>query len=120
MRSIERSLALAYVLDIGRPNPEEDLLGLRDELEAYKAGLAAKAAVVILNKADGVGREEGKEKAEGVKAAVEALPEGHALKVIVLSGKFGLGMDKLVHALGDRVREERLKELEAEEVEDDE
>lgn len=118
LRSIERSLALAYVLDIGRPNPEEDLLGLRGELEAYKEGLASKAAVVVLNKADGVGREEGKEKADRVREVVATLPEARdgRLKVVVLSGKFGLGMDKLVHTLGERVQEVRLQELEADEV----
>lgn len=109
LRSIERSLALAYVLDIARPHPEEDLVGLRGELETYKEGLAGKAAVVILNKGDEVDAEVGRVKVEAVKKAVAALEEGREgrIKVLVLSGKYGLGLDRLVKIMGERVEEVR-------------
>jgi len=118
LRSIERSLALAYVLDIARPNPEEDLLGLRGELETYKEGLAGKAAVVILNKGDEVDAEMGRVKVAAVRKAVAELEEGQGgrIKVLVLSGKYGLGLDKLVKIMGERVEEVRQEMAEADEV----
>ncbi|EJD00311.1 GTPase, partial [Fomitiporia mediterranea MF3/22] len=55
LRSIERSLALVYVVDFSGPSPERELLVLRDELETYLPGLSAKARLVIANKADLLG-----------------------------------------------------------------
>lgn len=112
LRSIERCLALAYVVDIARPNPEEDLIGLRHELEAYKPGLAAKGAVVILNKGDEADAEAGREKVQRVNEAIKGLEEGMQgrLRTVVVSGKFGLGLDKLVKLLGERVEEVRLEQ----------
>lgn len=118
LRSIERCLALAYVVDIARPNPEEDLLGLRHELEAYKPGLAGKGAVVILNKADEVDSQAGKEKLDRVRLAIQTLEEGMKgdLQVVVVSGKYGLGLDKLVRTLGRRVERVRDEQEKAEEA----
>jgi GTP-binding protein len=109
LRSIERSLALAYVLDISRTDPDQDLLGLRAELNAYKPGLADKAAVVVLNKGDEADEQAGKEKLAKVKAAVAEMEEaqGGRVKVVVISGKYGLGLDRLVRILGGRVEEVR-------------
>ncbi|WVQ84798.1 hypothetical protein IAT38_006955 [Cryptococcus sp. DSM 104549] len=114
LRGIERSPVLAYVLDLTRPSPAEDLASLRAELEAYKPGLAGRAGVVILNKGDGVDEATGRARVSAVEKAVEAL--GDDGEVIVLSGKYGLGMERLVSTLAERVevaRQEREAEKEA-------
>ena len=109
LRSIERSLALAYVLDITRPSPAQDLMALRIELDAYKDGLTKKGAVVMLNKGDDVGEEEGRRKLEEVKRTVQTLPESQQMTCMVLSGKYGLGLERMVKRLGERVKEEKAK-----------
>jgi GTP-binding protein len=105
LRSIERSLALCYVLDLTRPNPASDLHVLRGELEAYKCGLSRKGAVVVLNKGDEVDEIVGRERWEGVKEVAEEMG------VMVLSGKYGLGLERLVRVLGERVEEARKEDL---------
>lgn len=110
LRSIERSPVLAYVLDLTKPSPVEDLQVLKEELEAYKPGLSERAAVVVLNKADGVPEEEGKKRVEDVKAFVNAHGGG---EVIVLSGRYGLGMERLVAVLADNVEKARTERVEA-------
>lgn len=52
LRSIERSLALVYVVDFSKEAPWEDVETLRAELETYKPGLSQKARVILANKAD--------------------------------------------------------------------
>ncbi|KNZ79144.1 hypothetical protein J132_01192 [Termitomyces sp. J132] len=52
LRSIERSLALVYVVDLSGPAPWDELRVLRDELEQYQPGMSTKARMVIANKAD--------------------------------------------------------------------
>ncbi|KAF8647333.1 hypothetical protein AX16_006795 [Volvariella volvacea WC 439] len=55
LRSMERSLALAYVVDLSGPAPWDELVILRDELEKYQPGMSAKARMVVANKADLLG-----------------------------------------------------------------
>ena len=52
LRSMERSLALVYVVDLAGPAPWDELRVLRKELEAYQNGMSARARMVIANKAD--------------------------------------------------------------------
>ncbi|KAI8989194.1 GTPase [Trametes punicea] len=52
LRSMERSHALVYVVDLSAPTPWEDLRVLREELEQYKPGMSTKARMVVANKAD--------------------------------------------------------------------
>lgn len=101
LRSIERSLALVYVVDLGS-DPLADIATLKAELEAYKEGLSDKVCAVVLNKADLVQPEEGKERVEKVREAV-----GLKVEVVVLSGKYGLGMERLVQKLAGTVAERR-------------
>lgn len=116
LRSIERSLALVYVVDLGSDTPDTDLQVLRDELEAYKPGLADKAVAVVLNKGDEVDEEVGKERVKRVKEVIKAW--GGGVETVVVSAKFGLGMKRVVRVLCDRVGEVRkeLARVEAEEV----
>lgn len=52
LRSMERSLALAYVVDLSGPAPWDELAILQRELEAYQTGMSTRARIVIANKAD--------------------------------------------------------------------
>lgn len=119
LRSIERSLALAYVVDFSGPSPEKELQILRDELEAYKPGLSHKAQLVIANKADLLGTEG----EEGVVDAREKLKrleefvashlsaEGQTLAVIPVSAKYSQNLTKVLVALQNFVEEARLAQI---------
>ncbi|EDR10369.1 uncharacterized protein LACBIDRAFT_147915, partial [Laccaria bicolor S238N-H82] len=52
LRSMERSLALVYVVDLSAPNPWDELRVLFEELEKYQPGMSSKARMVVANKAD--------------------------------------------------------------------
>ncbi|KAG8962856.1 GTPase of the mitochondrial inner membrane that associates with the large ribosomal subunit [Tulasnella sp. 419] len=52
LKSIERSLALVYVVDLSGDAPWDELRILKNELEKYKPGLSSNARVVLANKAD--------------------------------------------------------------------
>ncbi|WVQ95893.1 hypothetical protein IAU59_002992 [Kwoniella sp. CBS 9459] len=112
LRSIERSPVLVYVLDLTRPDPSSDLGVLKNELEEYKEGLSDRAGIVVLNKADQVDEEDGRAKIQALRDVVDGV------EVIPLSGKYGLGVDKLVDTLARKVevaREEKIKAVELEE-----
>ena len=101
LRSIERSLVVAYVLDLSR-DPVADLQVLRAEIEAYEndvmrrpGTLSGRAGLVVMNKGDEVDEEMGKQRVRAV--------EGMGFEVVVVSGKFGLGLDGLVRRLSARV-----------------
>ncbi|CAK9783809.1 GTP-binding protein Obg/CgtA [Cutaneotrichosporon oleaginosum] len=107
LRSIERSLALAYVMDGRRPDPAADMRVLRAELEAYKAGLAGRARVIALNKTDELPEDEIESKVAALRATVEEF--GDNAEVLVISAKFGTGVDRVVHLLADAVDAARPK-----------
>lgn len=102
LRSIERSLVLAYVLDLSRPAPHDDMRALEKELEAYKPGLSRKSRLVIVNKADDVDEQVGKDKLAAIAGEL-----GEAMELVVVSAKYGLGMAKVVHTLARRVEDAR-------------
>lgn len=102
LRSIERSLALAYVLDARRPDPVADMQTLHTELEAYKEGLSERIRIVALNKTDELPEDEVKDKVEALQQAADA-------EVLVISAKYGTGLDRLVHLLADAVDAARPK-----------
>lgn len=110
LRSIERSLALVYVLDMTRPSPAADLAALEHELEMYKPGLANKAMMVVLNKADEVDEATGRERLRELEGK---LLEG--MQLVTVSAKYGLGMPKVVAGLAEYIERARaeLKEPEA-------
>ncbi|KAL1409030.1 GTPase of the mitochondrial inner membrane that associates with the large ribosomal subunit [Vanrija albida] len=130
LRSIERSLALSYVLDGRRAEPADDLRVLHKELEAYKPGLAARARIIALNKTDGQEDDVVAEKVESLKRAAGEIAQAHGTAppvVLVVSAKFGTGMDKLVNLLADavgtarqRIEDARPKPRAVEEVKDEE
>jgi GTP-binding protein len=52
LRSMERSHALVYVMDLSGAAPWDELRMLQEELEKYKCGMNKQARMVIANKAD--------------------------------------------------------------------
>lgn len=105
LRHLERCLVHVYVLDLSRPDPLADLQVLKEEMEAWKRGLADLDAVVVLNKADEVNEEEGRSRVESVKRALGEDKPGW--EVVTVSAKYGLGLDKLVNILSTKVGEKK-------------
>ncbi|KAI1792412.1 GTP-binding protein Obg/CgtA [Ganoderma leucocontextum] len=132
LRSLERSHALAYVVDLSGPAPWEELRVLRDELEKYKAGMSANARIVIANKADLLSGE-GASKKEVAEARVklkeletyvkeqmkvpvldaEGNPvetgEERTLDLVPVSAKFSLNLKRVVGLMQGYVEEARKK-----------
>ncbi|KAJ2080864.1 GTPase of the mitochondrial inner membrane that associates with the large ribosomal subunit [Coemansia sp. RSA 988] len=52
LRHVERSRVLAYIVDISRESPWNDLEALQTELNLYSPGLTDRPSLVIANKAD--------------------------------------------------------------------
>ncbi|KAG6868502.1 hypothetical protein C0993_001841 [Termitomyces sp. T159_Od127] len=121
LRSIERSLALVYVVDLSGPAPWDELRVLRDELEQYQPGMSAKARMVIANKADllaGDGDpaavEDAKRKLSTLQRFVNAqmiVNEGSdnafVLDVVPTSAKFSQNLLKVVGLMRSYVEEAR-------------
>ncbi|KZT04870.1 GTPase [Laetiporus sulphureus 93-53] len=129
LRSIERSNALAYVVDLSAPAPWDDLSVLRDEIEKYKPGLSPKARIVLANKADLLGGQAGQEDAEAVREAKEKLRkleefvekemrtpvqdgEGsvldkRTLDVVPISAKYSMNLQKVVNLMRSYVEDAR-------------
>lgn len=122
LRSIERSLALVYVVDLSGEAPWEELRILRSELETYKPGLSRRARMVLANKADKLDDSdpdavsEAKAKLEKLRSFVEEeISEGGmALDVVPVSGKFKVNLETAVERMGEYVKEAREAEDEAE------
>ncbi|KAH8833879.1 GTPase [Flagelloscypha sp. PMI_526] len=119
LRSIERSLALAYVVDLSGPDPCNEVSVLRDELEAYLPGLSRRARLVIANKADLLG---GNGSPEDVEAAKEKLAQlenfvaselgkgdedAPKVEVVPVSAKFNQNVQRVVGLMKKYVEEAR-------------
>ncbi|KAI6163541.1 GTPase, partial [Pisolithus thermaeus] len=102
LRSLERSHALVYVVDLAGEAPWDELRALRDELEAYLPGMSDKARLVVANKADLLvpeGEEGGHDNDEAVekaKAKLKRLEEFVKTEMVILergetTGDVGVG-----------------------------
>ncbi|KAI0372401.1 GTPase [Pilatotrama ljubarskyi] len=132
LRSMERSLALVYVVDLSAPAPWDELRVLRDELEEYKPGMSAKARMVVANKADllagtGTGQEGAEEIAEAkaklarleafvaeemrvpVEDAQGMIVGERPLDVVPVSAKYSMNLRKVVRLMRTYVEEAREK-----------
>ena len=89
LRHVERTRVLAFLLDVTRPSPAEDLQLLERELERYSAALATRPRIVTLTKADLLPPEERAGAAERV-----GLPDA-----LVLSAHSGLGLEPWLEAV---------------------
>ncbi|KAI0643823.1 GTPase [Trametes meyenii] len=121
LRSMERSHALAYVVDLSLPAPWDELRVLREELEQYKPGMSAKARIVVANKADllagGDAAEaevaEARVKLEQLQAFVrdemrmDMNGAGRELDVVPVSAKYSMNLRKVVRLMRTYVEEAR-------------
>lgn len=117
LRSMERSLALVYVVDLSIDKPWDELAVLREELEKYQPGMSEKGRIVIANKADllagggdPVEVEKAKVKLRKLEKYVKSnmvLPDGRELDVIPTSAKFSQNLSKVVNLMQKYVEEER-------------
>lgn len=117
LRSMERSLALAYVVDLSIEKPWDELAILREELEKYQPGMSQKGRIVIANKADLLAEDgdpvevaEAKEKLRKLEDYVKnemVLENGRQLDVIPTSAKFSQNMKKVVVLMQKYIEEER-------------
>lgn len=113
LRSMERSLALVYVVDFSGPTPWDEVRVLRDELEAYQHGMSARARMVIANKADLLGGdgqdpqlvEEARQKLEKLIKFIE--DELGPLDVVPVSAKFSNNLTKVVGLMRGHVEDAR-------------
>ncbi|URW76878.1 GTPase ObgE [Sphingomonas donggukensis] len=95
---IERCRVLLHLVDANDPDVAESYRIVREELEAYGAGLTDKPFVVALNKIDTLDDE--------LIAAISAeLEAASGAEVIAISGAAGIGvdwvLDRMIEAIGD-------------------
>ncbi|KAF9467721.1 GTPase [Collybia nuda] len=124
LRSMERSLALVYVVDFSGPAPWDELHVLREELEKYQPGMSTKARMVIANKADLLGGngdpaqvEEAKSKLRRLEKYVQTEMVIHHsntdassdifLDVVATSAKFSQNLPKVVSLMRTYVERAR-------------
>ncbi|KAF8180134.1 GTPase [Pholiota molesta] len=108
LRSMERSLALVYVVDLSIDNPWEELAVLRDELEKYQPGMSEKGRIVVANKATSLQETETRSrKLEQYVKNDMVLPDGRTMDVVPTSAKFSQNLNKLVALMQTYVEEER-------------
>lgn len=121
LRSMERSLALVYVVDLSRPEPWNELRDLKDELEKYQPGMSDKARMVIANKADLLGGEGDQDTVEAAREKLRRLdeyvksemvvktPDGERiLDVIPTSAKMSQNLKKAVMLMQKYVQQARM------------
>jgi GTP-binding protein len=95
LRHLARTRVLVYVLDLDA-NPEGDYLTVRGELEAFDPMLAARPAIIALNKSDLVGEQLAQERA----SALGAVASQHGIGAIfVLSAERRIGLEPLIAAI---------------------
>ncbi|KAJ7475862.1 GTPase, partial [Mycena latifolia] len=117
LRSMERSLALAYIVDLSAPAPWDELLVLRDELEKYQPGMSRKARIVIANKADLLAADGDPAAVADAKAKLRRLEafvgermvggEGQRLDVVPVSAKYSQNLTHVVGLMRTYVQDAR-------------
>ena len=95
LRHIERTRVLLFMVDVSSPNPEADLLVLRNELEHFSPVLLKKPSLLAATKIDVLPPESRK---------VERIDDFEAIPISSVSGE---GIDILIHTLGDIVTNSR-------------
>jgi GTP-binding protein len=100
LRHTERTRLLLHVLDVdpqtGR-DPIEDFHAIAAELQAYDPELAGRPQIVVVNKID-------LPEAATRRTAVERFCASAGLPCLAISAATGAGLDRLVHAVADRLQ----------------
>lgn len=117
LRSMERSLALVYVVDFSAPDPWNQVAILRDELETYKPGMSDQARMVIANKADLLAQDGDPEEVEAARQKLQRLEDfvrremvsakGRTLDVVAISGKYSQNLRRVAKLMEEYVEEAR-------------
>jgi len=116
LRSMERSLALVYVVDLSGPAPWDELRMLREELEKYKPEMNERARMVIANKADLLASDGDPEEVRIARAKLARLEayvreemdnDNRILDVVPVSAKFSQNLRSVVSKLRTYVEEAR-------------
>jgi GTP-binding protein len=93
---VEKCAVLLHLVDGTAADPAGDYATIRAELEAYGHGLAARPAVVALNKADALD-------AAAIRGKRRSLSKAAGTEVLVLSGATGKGVPDVLRALATHV-----------------
>jgi len=105
---MERSVALAYVVDLSGPSPWDELSILEDELEKYKVGMSRRVRIVIANKADLLADDGNAKEVEAAREKLRRLEEfvlqtlaveGRTIDVIPVSAKFSQNLTRIVQLM---------------------
>lgn len=121
LRSMERSLALVYVVDLSAEAPWDELKVLKIELEEYLKGMSGRARMVVANKADLIGGDGEEEEVARAKEKLKKLEEFvktemlvpdvnveggmRILEVVPTSAKYSQNMKKVVGLMKKYVKE---------------
>ena len=89
---VERCKALLHLVDGAAGDVAADYRTVRGELEKYRHGVAAKTAVVVLNKCDALNEDE-------IDDRRDQLSEACGGEVMVMSGVSGTGVPEVLYAL---------------------
>jgi len=89
---VERTAVLLHLVDATGEDPIEAYETVREEIEAYGAGLEDKPEVLALSKADAVPKDELKKKARALKKVAGVAP-------LIVSAATGEGVQEVLHAL---------------------
>ncbi|KZV62483.1 GTP-binding protein Obg/CgtA [Peniophora sp. CONT] len=115
LRSMERSLALVYVVDLSGDAPWDELRVLKDELEKYQEGMSSRARMVIANKADLFDSTDSEAVAEArtklAKLEEVVREEFGQLDVVPTSGKYSQNVKKVVRLMRQYVEQARASAL---------
>jgi GTP-binding protein len=99
---IERCRVLLHLVDASGDDPVDSYLIVRDELEAYGAGLAEKEEIVALNKVDAID-------AKALAKLVKKLEKKSGATVLAMSGATGEGveavLDRLSAVIGEKTEQ---------------
>ena len=107
LRHIERTRLLVHLVDVsdssGRPDPVNDYEVITNELASFGADLEKKAVLVAASKIDAANQDK--------LAKLRRYCKKHHLPLYPISAVTGEGIEKLKHAMADKVEEVRQAEL---------
>ena len=103
LRHIERTRLLVHLVDVsdasGRPDPVKDFEVIMGELASFGAGLEAKTMILAASKCDVANKSK--------LAKLKRYAKSHGLELFVISAVSGEGIEKLKHAMAEKVEETR-------------
>ena len=99
LRHIERTSILAHIVDVSSASgrdPVDDFLTIENELRQYKSGLGEKPRIVVASKMDALDDRSGLD-------ALRSFCKQRGLEIVEVSSVTGLGIPRLIRALGERI-----------------